>query len=219
MGRYHALEDVSSFIDGIANPDVKDFYLSLNSLTGSRTIQGFDDCRIIDVLTKSYAARLITKEEFEELFTKQTERIKNSYQTWEQYLASCVLGKLLQFVPSSETITSVEEYVVDVYSFCIAPTNVFSYGTFWANHELANLTALLENFLPEEIVKELKARQNRVDYKGEIPGLTVPSNDLLASLEGTSIDPTFIDYERYQYLSELADYVFGLPLLRIILNG
>ncbi|HEL2245454.1 DUF1266 domain-containing protein [Streptococcus suis] len=212
-GRYHALEDVSSFIDGIGTPDVKDFYLSLNSLTGSQLIKGFDDCRIIDVLTKSYAARLTTKEEFEELFTKQTERIKNSYQTWEHYLASCVLGKLLQFVPSSETITSVEEYVVDVYSFCIAPTNVFSYGTFWANHELANLTALLENFLPEEIVKELKARQDRVDYKGEIPGLTAPSNDLLASLEGTSIDPTFIDYERYQYLSELADYVFWTPLI------
>ncbi|WP_153048470.1 DUF1266 domain-containing protein, partial [Streptococcus suis] len=97
-----------SFIDGIGTPDVKDFYLSLNSLTGSQLIKGFDDCRIIDVLTKSYAARLITKEEFEELFTKQTERIKNSYQTWEQYLASCVMGKLLQYVPSSETITSVE---------------------------------------------------------------------------------------------------------------
>ena len=79
------------------------------------------------MLTKSYASRLITKEQFEEFFTEQTVRIENSYQSWEQYLASCVLGKLLQFVPNSETITSVEDYTVDVYSFCIAPTNVFSY--------------------------------------------------------------------------------------------
>lgn len=212
-GRYHALEDVSSFIDGIGTPDVKDFYLSLNSLTGSQLIKGFDDCRIIDVLTKSYATRLITKEEFEELFTKQTERIKNSYQTWEQYLASCVMGKLLQYVPSSETITSVEEYVVDVYSFCIAPTNVFSYGTFWANHELANLTALLENFLPEEIVKELKARQNRVDYKDKIPGLNAPSNALITYFDEKYIDTNLIDTNRYNYLSQLADYVFWTPLV------
>ncbi|MGQ7323532.1 DUF1266 domain-containing protein [Streptococcus suis] len=212
-GRYHALEDVSSFIDGIGTPDVKDFYLSLNSLTGSQLIKGFDDCRIIDVLTKSYATRLITKEEFEELFTKQTERIKNSYQTWEQYLASCVMGKLLQYVPSSETITSVEEYVVDVYSFCIAPTNVFSYGTFWANHELANLIAFLENFLPEEIVKELKSRQNRVDYKGEIPGLNAPSNALIAYFDEKYIDTNLIDTNRYDYLSQLADDVFWTPLV------
>nr|WP_241635383.1 DUF1266 domain-containing protein [Fusobacterium gastrosuis] len=212
-GRYHALEDVSSFIDGIGTPDVKDFYLSLNSLTGSQLIKGFDDCRIIDVLTKSYATRLITKEEFEELFTKQTERIKNSYQTWEQYLASCVMGKLLQYVPSSETITSVEEYVVDVYSFCIAPTNVFSYGTFWANHELANLTAFLENFLPEEIVKELKSVQNLVNYNDKIPGLNAPSNYLIAYFDEKYIDTKLIDTSRYEYLSNLADYVFWTPLV------
>lgn len=214
-GRYHALEleEVSSFIDGIGTPDVKDFYLSLNSLTGSQLIKGFDDCRIIDVLTKSYATRLITKEEFEELFTKQTERIKNSYQTWEQYLASCVMGKLLQYVPSSETITSVEEYVVDVYSFCIAPTNVFSYGTFWANHELANLTAFLENFLPEEIVKELKSIQNLVNYNDKIPGLNAPSNYLIAYFDEKYIDTKLIDTSRYEYLSNLADYVFWTPLV------
>lgn len=212
-GRYHALEDVSSFIDGIGTPDVKDFYLSLNSLTGSQLIKGFDDCRIIDVLTKSYATRLITKEEFEELFTKQTERIKNSYQTWEQYLASCVMGKLLQYVPSSETITSVEEYVVDVYSFCIAPTNVFAYGTFWANHDLAHLTALLENFLPEEILTDIKSRQNLVDYKGQIPGLNAPSNALIAYFDEKYIDTNLIDTNRYDYLSQLADDVFWTPLV------
>ncbi|MCI5724863.1 DUF1266 domain-containing protein [Fusobacterium sp.] len=214
-GSYHALEleEVSPFLNGIKNLFVKEFYLSLNELTGSRIFQGFDDCRIIDVLTKSYASRLITKEQFEEIFTKQTERIKNSYQTWEQYLASCVLGKLLQFVPDSETITSVEDYIVDVYSFCIAPTNVFSYGTFWANHELSNLTALLESFLPEEIVEDLKSVQNLVNYNDKIPGLNAPSNYLIAYFDENYIDTNLIDANRYEYLSELADYVFWTPLV------
>lgn len=214
-GSYHALEleEVSPFLNGIKNPFVKEFYLSLNELTGSRITQGFDDCRIIDVLTKSYASRLITKEQFEEIFTKQTERIHNSYQTWEQYLASCVSGKLLQFVPDSETITSVEDYIVDVYSFCIAPTNVFFYGTFWANHELVNLTTLLENFLPEEIVKDLKSVQNLVNYNDKIPGLNAPSNYLIAYFDENYIDTNLIDANRYEYLSELADYVFWTPLV------
>lgn len=214
-GNYHALklEEVSSFLNGIENPIVKEFYLSLNELTGSQIIQGFDDCRIIDILTKSYASRLITKEQFEEIFTKQTERIKNSYQTWEQYLASCVLGKLLQYVPDSETITGVEEYIEDIYSFCIAPTNVFSYGTFWVNHELANLTTLLENFLPEEIVKDLKSIQNLVNYNDKIPGLNAPSNNLIAYFDENYIDTNLIDTNCYKYLSELADYVFWTPLV------
>lgn len=214
-GNYHALklEEISSFLNGIENPIVKEFYLSLKNLTGDQTIKGFDDCRIIDVLTKSYASRLITKEQFEEFFTEQTVRIENSYQSWEQYLASCVLGKLLQFVPNSETITSVEDYIVDVYSFCIAPTNVFSYGTFWANHELSNLTALLESFLPEEIVEDLKSVQNLVNYNDKIPGLNAPSNYLIAYFDENYIDTNLIDANRYEYLSELADYVFWTPLV------
>lgn len=214
-GNYHALklEEISSFLNGIENPIVKEFYLSLNELTGSQIIQGFDDCRIIDVLTKSYASRLIPKEQFEEIFTEQTVRIENSYQSWEQYLASCVLGKLLQFIPDSETITSVEDYIIDIYSFCIAPTNVFSYGTFWANHDLSNLTALLENFLPEEIAKDIKIRQNLIDYKGKIPGLNAPSNDLIAYFDEKYIDTNLIDTDCYEYLSELANYVFWTPLV------
>lgn len=214
-GSYRALEleEVSLFIDGIENPIVKEFYLSLHELTSSQDIQGFDDCRIIDALTKSYAARLISKEEFEELFTKQTERIRNSFQNWEQYLASCVLGKLLQFIPASETITSVEEYIIDIYSFCIAPINVFAYGTFWANHDLAHLTALLEKFLPEEILTDIKSRQNLVDYKGQIPGLNAPSNALIAYFDEKYIDTDLIDTNRYDYLSQLADYVFWTPLV------
>lgn len=214
-GSYNALEleEVSQFLNGIENLFVKEFYLSLKNLTGNQTIKGFDDCRIIDVLTKSYASRLITKEQFEEIFTKQTERIHNSYQTWEQYLASCVLGKLLQFVPDSETITSVEDYIVDVYSFCIAPTNVFSYGTFWINHDLSNLTTLLEKLLPEEIVREIKSVQNLVNYNDKIPGLNAPSNYLIAYFDEKYIDTNLIDTNRYEYLSNLADYVFWQPLV------
>lgn len=212
-GHYHTLDDVSLYIDEIDNPNARNCYLSLKELAGSRIIQGFDDCRIIDVLTKSFAARLITKEEFEEIFAVQTERIKNSYQTWEQYLASCVLGKLFQGVPDSKTITSVEEYIVDIYSFCIAPTNVFSYGTFWAGHELERLTALLEELLQEESVKEIKARQNLVHYNDKIPGLNAPSNALIASFDANYMDTNLIDADRYQYVSELAEYAFFAPLV------
>ncbi len=213
-GNYYAikLEKLSAFIDAISTPSVKDFYTALNELTNSSTIKGFDDCRIIDVLTKSYAARLITKPQFDEIFTKQTERIKNNYQTWEQYLASCVLGKLLQFVDASNTITSDYEYVTDIYSFCIAPTNVFSYGTFWLNHDLTNLTVLLEKILPAE-TKNIKSLQNLVNYNDKIPSLNAPSNELIAYFDETYTDTNLIDYDRFNYLNKLAEYVLWEPLV------
>lgn len=210
-GTYHAIKDVDYFIHEMFEPATKELLLSLQALTHSRNLQGFDDCRIIDVLTKAFAANLITQKEFDELFSKQTERIKNSYHSWEQYLASCVLGKLLQFIPSSKTIVSVEEYVLDIYAFCIAPSNVFSYGTFWPNHKLEHLTAWLEKLLPKEKVLSLKSSQNPT--KDKIPGFNTPSNDLLYHFEENGLDANLIDEKRYAYLCELAKDVLWQPLV------
>ena len=94
-GDYHAYEDLDVFMN-LLDDEQKVLANKLVEMTKGRLIQGFDDCRIIDVITKAYAAKLINDNEFNEIFFAQAKRIEKDYDSWEQYLASCVLGKIVQ---------------------------------------------------------------------------------------------------------------------------
>lgn len=147
-GDYQAIDSVEEALQtwGI-DEDVKTPLKELVTLTKDKGIQGFDDCRIIDTLTKAYAGKIITKEEFDALFEEHTNRIKNTYDSWEQYLASCVVGKLFQFARKSSTVVTQEEFVLATYGYCIAPVNAFSYASFWTNHNLENLGETLAKLI------------------------------------------------------------------------
>lgn len=201
-GEYKSPINLDEFISSIKNDKQKSAVNELLEMTKYRYEQGFDDCRIIDVITKAYAGNLIDDDEFKDLFFKHSYRIRDSYESWEQYLSSCILGKLLQTVAYSSTITTSEEFVSDIYSYCIAPTNVFSYASFWTNFELENLGKTLAKFMDIEYQK----------YESVKEDLDKPSLDLVKSLEDMGFDKNIIDYKRYKYLSEMADYVFWKPL-------
>lgn len=181
----------------------KQALMQILEMAKDRYDQGFDDCRIIDVITKSYAGKLIDDEEFREIFFKQAQRIQNSYESWEQYLASCVIGKLIQLVDSSITIKTSEEYVNDIYSYCIAPTNVFSFATFWTNSNLDNLGRALADFMNVEFEK-IDAPVVKEDG---------PSAELLSAFDEMYLSKDLIDKGRFEYLNEMADFVFYSPIV------
>lgn len=209
-GEYRAVENVLEIIDAIENNHFKQTCLALYDLANGMSIQGFDDCRIIDVLTKAYTAELINEEQFDKLFSSHTERIERCYTSWEQYLASCVLGKILQLIPESDTVVSVDDYLLDIYSFCIAPTNVFVYGDFWENHDVSQLINILEKLLDSTVASDIKALQNQMAREKQIIGITMPTVALTSMLENSYIN---FDEQRYQYLTELAEYVLWNPLI------
>lgn len=146
-GDYQAIEDIQSAINDIEDGYLMTLFNELNIMTKGKGLQGFDDCRIIDTLTKAYAGKLINKADFTKLFEEHTNRIVSDYSSWEQYLASCVLGKLVQVAQNSWTVTTKEEFIEDIYYYCIAPVNVFSYSKFWQDYNLENLGQLLSKIL------------------------------------------------------------------------
>ncbi|MBF0715369.1 DUF1266 domain-containing protein [Gemelliphila palaticanis] len=205
---------IEEIISGIENLNTRETIVKISSMTKDKGIQGFDDCRIIDTLTKSYAAELITKEDFNSLFKEHTERIKNDYQSWEQYLSSCVLGKLLQVVEESFTITTSEEFISDIYSYCISSINVFSYSSFWKDHNLNNLGLELSKLLGTDYEQDKsKTSETQAQYSGT-DNIKYLSNDLIGYLEIKGIDAdNIIDYEKYDYLSKMAEYVIWDPIV------
>lgn len=207
-----ASEDVAAFIESRFSPEMKQIILVLQDLAGERGIQGFDDCRIIDVLTKAYAARLIDQASFDTLFAQQTQRIGVAYTSWQQYLASCVLGKLVQLVPASWSVTSQEEYLMTIYALSVSPTPIFTYGDFWENSDLTSLIGLLETILGPEVVAEVKTQQE-LDARTGIPGLDRPSDDLAAILDEFHLDPQALDLQRFRRISQLAEHVLWQPLV------
>lgn len=170
--------------------------------TKGKNAQGFDDCRIIDVITKAYACGFVNDDEFNELFLSHAERIEQSYDSWKQYLASCVVGKLEQLCADSVTIVSKEEFIQDIYNYCIMPTNVFAFSTFWKDSDLSDIAPLLASILGVE--HEIVSGKNS-ESKG------VPSTALMNMLEEDG-SKDFLDKDKYAYLSELAEFVLWQPM-------
>lgn len=211
-GDYRTITDLEDFMSNQVASAMAPTYQALLDLAGAAGLGGFDDCRIIDTLTKAYAARLIDQTSFDQIFAQHTQRIAASYTSWEQYLASCVLGKLLQLLPASWSITSQEEYLFAIYAFSVAPTPVFAFGDFWENSDLTNLTRILETILGQELVSEVKSQQE-LDARTGIPGLDRPSDDLAAVLEDFHLDPQAMDLQRFRRISQLAETVLWQPLV------
>ena len=195
-GDYHAYEDLEDFTDQL-DEEQRSLADKLIAMTKGRLIQGFDDCRIIDVITKAYAGKLINDNDFNEIFFAQAKRIENDYDSWEQYLASCVLGKIVQMCDEAPTIVTKEEYIHDIYSYCVIPTNVFEFSTFW-NNDLSNLAEILAEIL--QIENDTTTLDN------------VPSNELIQSFE-QYYNNNILDKEKYSYLYEMASYVLWMPIV------
>lgn len=211
-GAYRAVEDVQSIIDGLEDSPLKASMQGLKNMTKGKDLQAFDDCRIIDILSKAYAAKLTSKEHFLDLWEEQTKRIVSAYSSWEQYLASCVLGKMVQLVGDSWSITTKEEFVEDVYAYCITAVNAFSYSSFWKEHSLENLGLLLSKLLQVDYAKdkeEVLKNQSTSTY-AHVKNLSADLVDEVATL---SMGPEDLDLERYDYLSDLADYVLWNPIV------
>ncbi len=200
-GEYQSVDDLPGFIDRLEDEQQKQLIGALHTLTKGRGLQGFDDCRIIDVLTKSYAANLIGEAEFTALFEQQSARIRSDYYDWQQYLASCVLGKLFQICDRSLTVATEEEYITAIYSYCTAPTNIFSFAPFWQSG-FDELRALLSELLSTPIP----------EY--EPSDGTAPSAALIEWMRQNYLDPDCIDRVKYPYLSELASYAFWQPIVK-----
>lgn len=211
-GDYRTITNLEDFMRHQVTSDMASTYQELLDLAGGAGLSGFDDCRIIDTLSKAYAARLIDQASFNQIFTQQTQRIAGAYTSWEQYLASCVLGKLLQLLPASWSVTSHEEYLFAIYAFSVAPTPVFDFGDFWKNNDLTNLTKILETILGQDLVSEVKSQQ-KLSIGTGLPGIDRPSDDLAAVLEDFYLDPKDIDLKRFRRISQLAEAVLWQPLV------
>lgn len=152
QGDYRAVKNEEKALTAVLEELTEDTNLleilgRLQALSKGKGVQGFDDCRIIDVLTKAYAGKLVSQAEFQELFDQETTRIKQDYESWEQYLASCVLGKILQFAPTSSTIVTEESFILAVYGYCLAKVNAFSFASFWVDTNLEQLGQVLADVL------------------------------------------------------------------------
>lgn len=212
-GNYRIVEDVEQAIASLTDQALKSLLMELYALTDGKGIQGFDDCRIIDTLTKAYAAKFLPDTEFNQLFERHTNRIIKDYSSWEQYLASCVLGKLCQHDILSLTVTTKEEFIEDIYNYCLIPVNVFSFATFWNNFDLQKLGCLLSQILESNYDED---KENIKNIRNERSGFAHVDNlsaDFISKWENDLMLLEDIDLNRYDYLTNLVKFVFWNPLV------
>ncbi|WP_161978529.1 DUF1266 domain-containing protein [Streptococcus sp. S784/96/1] len=212
-GKYQNFSDVEAVIANVEDTHIQSLYQKLFDMTKGRGVQGFDDCRIIDTLTKAYTGKLLTETEFQELFDQQTERIQASYDSWEQYLASCVLGKLVQVAQPSFTVTTQEEFVMAIYGYCIAPMNVFAQSTFWPDHQLEKLGLLLAELLGMDYHQDRAEVQAQQVDTSSYDHVELLSEELVEKMSKLNFMPSDLDLDRYDYLTQLAETVLWQPIV------
>lgn len=211
-GEYQIEIDIKTLISEVQDSEIKNVVEELLLMTKGTDIKGFDDCRIIDVITKSYAAKLIDDVTFSKLFEEHSNRIISSYSSWEQYFSSFVLGKIFQIADNSWTITTLEEALNDVYGYCIAPVNVFSYSNFWQDYNLEKLGLLLAKLIGADYYQD-KETFEKEDYCIENPNAQTISTELIEKIGEIKMTSDDLDLDNYDYISNLAEYVLWDPIV------
>ena len=126
-------------------------------LAGSAASRGFDDCRIINLLTRARTAGYIDDDALAALLERHARRIVTHYSGWGQYLASVIVGKVafqaMYATAASPNIVDPQKILEAVHIMALsAPITLFRTGL-WTPEDLGALIGAVETLLPAQRVR------------------------------------------------------------------
>ncbi|HJD93169.1 DUF1266 domain-containing protein [Bacteroides coprosuis] len=119
----------------------------LIQLAGNYPVWGFELARLVEVMTKANDLGYLTDEQLTTYLNKVGECVESKFSSWEQFLASCALGKL--YTSQNRDVKSVfvhsqEEYIKNVYGLITSPNRILLDSGLWGNSSFANIKQALE---------------------------------------------------------------------------
>ncbi|VEG25767.1 DUF1266 domain-containing protein [Actinomyces howellii] len=130
---------------------------ALAMLAGAAGARGFDDCRIVRILTLARTARHIDESQLADLLGRHARRIAQRYAGWGQYLASVLVGKAVFqatfAVAGNDYIIDPRQFVDAVHVLALsAPVTLFR-APLWPGEDLRPLLGAVEPFVDADAVR------------------------------------------------------------------
>lgn len=148
------LREAATTGDALAdeNADFARRYPQLLALAGSAETAGFQYSRAVEIISRAVCCAYLTPEEAGGLLDGIAAEVRARFADWPQFVASCMLGKLLMthhFDPQSDMVLSVEDYVKDMLLLLLSPARpLHCLGILPPGDGLA-VQAALQALLPE----------------------------------------------------------------------
>ncbi|MBF0697399.1 DUF1266 domain-containing protein [Actinomyces bowdenii] len=180
---------------------------ALAMLAGAAGARGFDDCRIVNLLTRARTAGYIDDAALAELLESHARRALAHYSGWGQYLASVIVGKTAF---QAMYATSGSPYIVDEHKILEA-THIMALSAhltlfpagLWPPEDLSALISAIETLIPAE-----SSRAARLGVGGWVATAGHP----LDAATTTVLQSTATDAGTFLRSRALAQEVFWLPV-------
>ncbi|MBF1284619.1 DUF1266 domain-containing protein [Neisseria sicca] len=148
--------------------DAADFY----ALCEKQNMRGFDYARIVQIISNSFAVGYLKRQDYEKLIEFYGEKILKMFGSWEEYIASYILGGAYWDFKGIGTKTDLSERGASVYIAITSPYDAFAASGIWTDsweQAKSRLCSLLEKYIS---LSDIKQNQENValllkDYEDE----------------------------------------------------
>lgn len=180
---------------------------ALAMLAGAAGARGFDDCRIVNVLTRARTAGYIDDGALAGLLESHARRTLVHYSGWGQYLASVIVGKTafqaMGATSGSHCIVPSQRILEAVHIMALsAPVTLFRAGL-WHPEDLSALIGAIEAIIPAE-----RARAARLGAGGWVATASHPLDAATTKV----LQATATDTGTFLRSRSLAQEVFWRPV-------
>ncbi|MGG7073821.1 DUF1266 domain-containing protein [Campylobacter sp. 9BO] len=220
-------EIAGSFYDdaGVCNERLKQYLTQMQDVFAyapKSTTYAFDIARMLQIATNSFALGYIDYDEFCELYDKYTKSALEIFSSFDEYAASCLLGRAFMFLDDETSFKeSVCEHAKTFYILANAPFDVFKASGIWAENldkQKQNIIKITQNFIDNAEIDELKksmqelyefAKDRVSQYGFDMQMLEVCLDEYYQNfhfiLKQNALDSLASGYDVYTPLRELGD--------------
>lgn len=156
-----------------------DFYIEffrtynwLFRLVDQNLFLGFDVARSVQIITQSHTAGFIEENECNEFLNKIGHHVEKRFVSWEQYLGSCILGKIYNlFAGSMKSLSVLKQstFINAIYGIANAQNEFLKDSNLWATSDLKGFAKELDSQFhfgvheDESYLEDFALQQDEVD--------------------------------------------------------
>lgn len=129
-----------------------EFFKTFNWLirvAGNSLLIGYNISRTVDIITKSTSAGFISEETCYRYLDRIGGVVQTKFFSWEQYLASCLLGKLYtQYSTGVTDLAAIKKssYIKSIFLLTNAPNDMLSVASIWPVDNMKAFASVVDHF-------------------------------------------------------------------------
>ena len=150
-------------------------YNWLLRIVGRSFLIGFDIARAVEVLKKSYEASFISEADCMDWLNRIGNASESRFISWEQYLASCLAGKIFNLFDGTERSLSIlkeTEFINAVFGLTLAPNKLLLSSDLWLDSDLFGFAKELDKHFNFGVHKH-KETENCEYCDSEMPAINL----------------------------------------------